>query len=235
MEEEPQAAVIADVATDPFPQLVVLEEAVGRVNPIYVVTPIVDEDGTAYLQVSKGGIFSYYEFPWPGDDRLTDEKWREMLDNGKAPPPPEWTTSFTALESESSVFTAAILGFQKSLISAYFFLEPDAVPVEGFEGLTGELAELFSQNQFVERLLMYTDLRSFDRQSEERAVVTVRETWLDSLYPFVGDPGDRGGAEPVEQRGPYTLNVTYTLENGNRGWRVTRAVYANQPPEWTAQ
>ena len=233
MEEEPQAAVIADVATDPFPQVVVLEEAVGRINPIYVVTPIVEEDGTTFLQVSKGGIFSYYEFPWPGDDRLTDEKWREMLDNGEAPPPPEWTTSFTTAESESSVFTAAILGFQESLISAYFFLEPDAVQAEGFEGLNSELTELLGRNQFVERLLLYTDLRSFDRQSEERTVVTVREGWQDSLYRFEGYPGDRGGADPIEQRGPYVVDVTYTLEKSENGWRVTRAVYLDQPPEWS--
>jgi hypothetical protein len=233
MEEEPQAAVIADVATDPYPQVIVLEEAVGRIDSIYVVTPIVNEDGTAYLQVSKGGVFSYYEFPWPGDDRLTDEKWRDMLDASEAPAPPDWTASFTVRESESSEFTAAILRFQKSLIGAYFFLEPDGVEAQGFEGLPGELEALRGQGHFAERLLESTDLRSVDRQSEERTIVTVREMWADSLYPFVAYPGDRESDDPVAQRGPYTLDVTYTLEKGEQGWQVTRAVYANQPPEWS--
>ena len=97
LEEDPQAAVIADVATDPGPtgmEPVVLEEAVGRVNPIYVVVPIVLADGTSYLQVAKGGVFSQYEFVWPANDRLTDEKWRTMLDEGQAPELADWMDSF---------------------------------------------------------------------------------------------------------------------------------------------
>ena len=52
-------------------------------------------------------------------------------------------------------------------------------------------------------------------------------------------PADRLGHyddELVAQRGPYTLDVTYTLERvqEERGpiWRLTRAVYANEPPAW---
>jgi hypothetical protein len=29
-------------------------------------------------------------------DRLTDDTWRAMLENGEAPPQPDWTASFTA-------------------------------------------------------------------------------------------------------------------------------------------
>jgi hypothetical protein len=52
------------------------------------------------------------------------------------------------------------------------------------------------------------------------------------LYQFQGDwPGY--GEEPVAQRGPYTLDATYTLERGNYDrWQVTRAVYADEPPRW---
>jgi hypothetical protein len=83
------AALVADVASDPNGQ--VLEEGVGRVNEILVVVPI---DGQ--LRLAKGGIFSYYEFSWPINDRLTDEKWREMLRNDQAPALPEWTSAFMA-------------------------------------------------------------------------------------------------------------------------------------------
>ncbi|NBD34520.1 MAG: DUF3160 domain-containing protein, partial [Chloroflexi bacterium] len=31
------------------------------------------------------GVFSYYEFPWAISDRLTDEAWRQMLEEGNAP------------------------------------------------------------------------------------------------------------------------------------------------------
>jgi len=96
-EQEPQAAVVADVATDPM-EMIVLEEAVGRVDEIYVVVPVIEEDGTTYLQVAKGGVFSYYEFPWPAGDRLSDQKWRAILNAGQAPSRPEWSRSF--LETE---------------------------------------------------------------------------------------------------------------------------------------
>jgi hypothetical protein len=89
-DEDDQAAVIADVATDPNGY--VLEEGVGRIFEIYVVVP----DGRGGLQSARGAIFSYYEFRWPMADRLTDEAWREMLAAGNAPDRPAWTGSFIA-------------------------------------------------------------------------------------------------------------------------------------------
>jgi hypothetical protein len=86
--EEP-AALVADVASDPAGQ--VLEEGIGRIYEIYAVVPI---DGK--LRIVKGGVFSYYEFPWNINDRLTDEKWRQMVDEQKVPALPEWTSLFIA-------------------------------------------------------------------------------------------------------------------------------------------
>ncbi len=85
--EDQEAAIVADVATDPTGQ--VLEEGVGRIFEMYVV---VDIDGQPVM--TKGGVFSYYEFPWPMDDRLTDEAWKEMLNQGQTPDRPFWTASF---------------------------------------------------------------------------------------------------------------------------------------------
>jgi hypothetical protein len=87
--EDQEAAVVADVATDPSGT--VLEEGVGRIFEIYVVAEIEGQ-----LVLTKGGVFSYYEFPWPMSDRLTDEAWREMLSADQAPPQPYWTESFVA-------------------------------------------------------------------------------------------------------------------------------------------
>ena len=89
-EEEDQAPIVADVATDPTGS--VLEEATGRIFEIFVAVP----DGEGGLHIAKGGVYSYYEFEWPAADRLTDEAWREMLAEGEAPPQPEWTESFIA-------------------------------------------------------------------------------------------------------------------------------------------
>lgn len=86
---ENPAALLADVATDPNGQ--VLEEATGYVSDIYAVVPV---DGK--LRIAKGAVYSYYEFPWPMNDRLTDEKWRETLDSGQVPEQPAWTKAYTA-------------------------------------------------------------------------------------------------------------------------------------------
>jgi len=86
---EHPAALVADVATDPNGQ--VLEEAIGNINEIFVIFP---QDGK--LKIGKGGVFSYYEFTWPMSDRLTDEKWREVLSSDEKPDLPEWTNAFFA-------------------------------------------------------------------------------------------------------------------------------------------
>jgi len=84
---ENPAAIVADVATDPNGR--VLEEGTGKIFEIFVVVPVEGK-----LKITKGGVYSYYEFEWPMTDRLTDKKWREMLISGKAPPLPEWTNAF---------------------------------------------------------------------------------------------------------------------------------------------
>ncbi len=83
------AALVADVATDPGGKA--LEVATGHIHQIYVAVPI---DGQ--LRLAVGGVYSYYEFPWPLDDRLTDSKWHQMLDTGQVPPLPEWIGAYTA-------------------------------------------------------------------------------------------------------------------------------------------
>ncbi len=87
-ETDRNMACIADVHTY-FDS--VLEVGVGPAYRIYVVVP--HPDGG--LQIAKGGVFSYYEFPWPAGDRLTDEKWQTLLAGGNAPAQPDWTDSFT--------------------------------------------------------------------------------------------------------------------------------------------
>ncbi|RKY93459.1 MAG: hypothetical protein DRQ06_06700 [Candidatus Hydrothermota bacterium] len=68
-----------------------LEEAVGHANTIYVVVPIGDK-----LYLTRGAVFSYYEFKYPVSHRLTDEAWQEMIERWRAPDPPPWTASFLA-------------------------------------------------------------------------------------------------------------------------------------------
>jgi hypothetical protein len=78
--------VLVRTAEDGTEQLV---EAIGWVDEIYVV---VERDRKLYL--SRGGVYSTYEFTWPITDTLTDTRWREMLAAGEQPARPVWTQDF---------------------------------------------------------------------------------------------------------------------------------------------
>ncbi len=87
-EKAKKTTIIADVHTDGNTHQV-LEEGVGYVNLIVVAYKVPD----GRILVGAGPVFSYYEFKQPMNDRLTDEKWREML--GSNPPErPEWISNF---------------------------------------------------------------------------------------------------------------------------------------------
>jgi len=78
-DEDAKAALIADVHTDPTTGRV-LEVAVGRVLTVIVPVPDTKPAAEAY-----GPIFSYYEFPQPMADRLTDAAWQQRIEAGKVP------------------------------------------------------------------------------------------------------------------------------------------------------
>ena len=92
------AAIVADIATDPDNGLV-LEVATGNPSEIYVVVRV---DGK--IKAARGSVYSFYQFPWPLSDRLTDTKWRQMMgiqsdENGnrnldKPVQRPDWTESY---------------------------------------------------------------------------------------------------------------------------------------------
>ncbi|MBN2521620.1 MAG: DUF3160 domain-containing protein [Bacteroidales bacterium] len=81
-------AVVADIYTSNAnnnPEKGILHVATGNVNDIYVVVEI-----EGYLYLTKGAVFSYYEFPMPLNTRLTDEEWQKMLNKRDAPKIPDW-------------------------------------------------------------------------------------------------------------------------------------------------
>ncbi|MEN6350614.1 MAG: DUF3160 domain-containing protein [Syntrophomonas sp.] len=90
------AMLATDVATAPSDT--VLEEATGFIQSIYAVVPVEGK-----LRIARGGVYSYYEFPWQSNDRLTDDAWRSMLYNGEAPEAPAWTRSFIVPSGECRI------------------------------------------------------------------------------------------------------------------------------------
>jgi hypothetical protein len=83
--------LVADVHTDGNTSRV-LEEGVGYVKLLVAAYPLPDGGVT----LGAGPVMSYYEFKWPMSDRLTDEKWAALLENGQQPAEPEWTKLFAA-------------------------------------------------------------------------------------------------------------------------------------------
>lgn len=85
---------IADVHTDPL-SAKALQVGVGDVS--FIVVAIDNEgDRAAYV----GPAYTYYEFEQPVGARLTDEQWREMLSEKKAPQRPAFTRIFRAKPAE---------------------------------------------------------------------------------------------------------------------------------------
>ena len=81
-------AVVADVFTRNVigcDKCGILYEATGNADEMYV---IVNIGGKIYL--TRGAVFSYYEFVNPLGNRLTDEEWQEKLEGDDAPGRPQW-------------------------------------------------------------------------------------------------------------------------------------------------
>lgn len=84
-----QMPVVADVHADGSSGQV-LEEAVGEAQLLVACYRLPD----GRIAVGAGPSYSHYEFKQPAAMRLTDEDWRDMLAQERAPAPAEWTASF---------------------------------------------------------------------------------------------------------------------------------------------
>ncbi len=87
-ETDKDMALVADVHTNHNAGKV-LEEGTGRAAAIWVVVPI---QGKLYL--TRGAIYTQYEFLHPISDRLTDEKWQKLLKTRHEPERAPWIKSF---------------------------------------------------------------------------------------------------------------------------------------------
>ncbi|MDI6791872.1 MAG: DUF3160 domain-containing protein [bacterium] len=122
-EADEEMAVAADVHTDPNSSSC-LEEGVGYPHNIFVITRVAGE-----IKVTRGAVFSYYEFTQPMSDRLTDEAWQELL---KSTPPaqPEWMESFIDLSLNPGYSPWQSPSESAGLLTLDISIFPDA-PVAG--------------------------------------------------------------------------------------------------------
>lgn len=75
---------VSDVHTDPSDARV-LHEGVGDAN-FFVLAIDNQHDRATYV----GPVYSYYEFTRPASERMTDEQWRTLIENGSLPARPGW-------------------------------------------------------------------------------------------------------------------------------------------------
>ncbi len=226
--EAPDAAVVADVATNPGGGIV-LEEGVGRPFPIYVVVPVEGK-----LQVAVGGVFSHYEFQHPMGDRLTDEKWRQMLDAGQAPAFEPWKQALIVQQTPAQQLADTVRGFNDKLTEALWLT--DIEPVASYL-VDPELADtrryieqLRGAGQFVGLKRLSLEYLTFDLQDANNATVTTRERFAEELRQ---GSSLEGGEPPVVGRRPaYESTVVYTLVKQDDTWRIRKIVVNNPPGEW---
>ncbi len=89
-EKARKTTIVADVHTDGNTRAV-LEEGVGYVDMLVVAYKLPD----GRILLGAGPVMSHYEFKQPMEARLTDEKWREMLE-ANPPEKPEWTSTYSS-------------------------------------------------------------------------------------------------------------------------------------------
>jgi hypothetical protein len=85
-----KTTIVADVHTDANTGTV-LEEGVGHVDILVIAYKLPD----GRILIGAGPVMSQYEFKQPMQDRLTDEKWREIL-QANPPKRPEWTSTYVS-------------------------------------------------------------------------------------------------------------------------------------------
>lgn len=83
-----KTTIIADVHTDQNTRQC-LEEGTGYVELMLAAYRMPQ----GHIVLGAGPVLSYYEFKQPMSDRLTDEKWREVLKR-QPPAPPSWTEMY---------------------------------------------------------------------------------------------------------------------------------------------
>ncbi|MDY6821796.1 MAG: DUF3160 domain-containing protein, partial [Deferribacterota bacterium] len=92
-EKAKKTTIVADVHTDQNPPQEVLEEATGYVR--LLIAAYLLPDGR--ILIGAGPTMTYYEFIQPIDNRLTDEKWRQLLST-TPPEVPKWMFDYSFYE-----------------------------------------------------------------------------------------------------------------------------------------
>jgi len=163
-----------------------------------------------------------------------------MLDDGKAPPIPGWTFSFLSKTTVESEVVEGVRTFHRIMVGELWY-----DPVTFYDQLRkggnlnnldqfmlSQLEPLAKARQYEGRQNIETHFRSFDLKDKNTAIVTTREVWRSELHNYASEAMEDG--PKIAVRGPYTIDVTYTLtKNQNNGlWTVSNIVVNGTLPAW---
>lgn len=196
-----EMAVVADVHTDSNSQQV-LEEGVGYPFSLYVV--VKDSRG---LRMTVGAMFSYYEFPYPMSDRLTDEAWQRILKSPNPPKPPAWSESFMDV---SQSFLNSYPHESHVRISNYTEASISLLPAHPSVGDT-VMVRLIAKSAIGDSLRVI-----FSQNEQQLASAVLRDIDTSRSVEFVGWFPTRGwtpGVITVQMNAKY-FSKTYWFELG---------------------
>src|SRR5690606_16303869 len=83
--QPPESTAIIAVVASNADTGEVLSIAIAKPDLIYVIT-----NSPYGLQLTRGAVYSDYEFTVNIDDRMTDDEWRAQVESGDLPPRPDW-------------------------------------------------------------------------------------------------------------------------------------------------
>ena len=174
LSEDHPSALITDIAVS-METGDCLELAEGYPMEIYV---LVNVEGK--IRIARGAVYSYYEFTYPADSRLTDDEWRDMLKNGTytAADTAEWTRVSYTDPDKKPVITGEVTAIIGSVTIKVTNLNSRSIPSTSGE----KLAKVKDGQTYTVYDIAYGEGYTWYRIGEDRWIADQDGKWVD-FYP----------------------------------------------------
>jgi uncharacterized protein YraI len=220
--------LVADIAFNPSTG--VLEVGTGTIFDIYATFPV-----NGKLITARGGVYSYYEFQQPLNNRLNDDQWQQMVTTGKTPPLPAWTATFMGHSNVDTNLVKSVYNFATGLIQGLW--QDGQIQAQGpeFNYYYKQLNALQAAHQYEGRNQLDVSFVDYKLSADGKtATVTTHETWQGKLYQ--NTPQNCGVGAQIGQRGPYVITMTYVFTQQSSQnftyWKLIN-VSGTDAPAWT--
>ena len=174
LSEDHPSALITDIAVS-METGDCLELAEGYPMEIYV---LVNVEGKT--RIARGAVYSYYEFTYPADSRLTDDEWRDMLKNGTytAADTADWTRVSYTDPDKKPVITGEVTAIIGSVTIKVTNLNSRSIPSASGE----KLAKVKDGQTYTVYDIAYGEGYTWYKIGEDRWIADQDGKWVD-FYP----------------------------------------------------